>query len=197
MNGLFNPCGRYRHSLCLLAGGVLPARARDRLEHHLAVCADCREYLAELESVTTSLANWEEDFAHVQPGPAARSRWARAVKAAGRSVGNGSPGWVRQPTPAVAISEWWHEVIWPYRRIWAGLALAWVMILTGHLSLRDPSQTLALKSSPPSQAMIMALRDRQTILADLLSDHSAPREAERPKVFSPKPRTERVRILTT
>jgi hypothetical protein len=37
---------------------------------------------------------------------------------------------------------------------------------------------------------MMAFKDRQIILAELLADHSAPPEADRPKLFLPKPRTE-------
>jgi anti-sigma factor RsiW len=197
MNGLFQPCTRYRQSLCLLAGGVLPESEQDQLQAHLAGCAACRNYLAELESVTTPLTNWEKDFAHILPGAVARGRWAKAVTAAGRSARPGSARWVIQPTPILALREWCQAVIWPCRRQWAALALVWMMIFAGHYSLRDHSPFRALKSAPPSQALILAFQERQTILAELLTDHSASREADRPKSFSPKPRTERVRILTT
>jgi len=97
----------------------------------------------------------------------------------------------------MAIREWFLDVIWPYRRVWAVLAVVWVLIFMDKLSLQGHSQTLARKSSPPTQEMLMAFKDRQNILAELLADHSAPREAERPKFFSPRPRTERVMLLNT
>ena len=178
MNGLFHPCLRFRQSLCLLAGGVLPASERGPLHAHLAGCADCRQYLAELESVTTSLTNWEKDYARVQPRAVARDRWARAVQAAGQSNSPGLAGWTRPPVLALAFRQWWQEVIWPCRRPWAALALVWGVLLAGHFSLRDQSPTLASKSSPP-QAISVALKERQTILAELLRDPSAPRGAER------------------
>jgi len=190
MKSLFDPCRGYRQSISLLAGGVLPEPERDEIKNHLAACADCRKYYAEIKAVTTPLANWVGDFAHLQPNQAARNRWASAIQAAGRT----EP--VCRPSPAMAVREWWREVIWPYRRIWGGLAAVWVVILAGNLSLRDHSQTLAVKSSPSSQEMIMAFNDRQKILAELLADHSGPRDAERQKLFLPKPRTERVTILT-
>jgi hypothetical protein len=196
MNGLFHPCTRYHQSLCLLAGGVLPEPERDQLQAHLAGCAGCRKYLRELGSVTTPLTNWEDEFAHIQPGAVARGRWTSAVRAAGRSAKPGSAGWVRRPNPILTLREWWQAVIWPCRRHWAALAMVWGVILAGHFSLRDDLPTRALRPSPPSQAMIVALKERETILAELLTDPSASREADRPKFFSPKPRTERARILT-
>jgi len=43
---------------------------------------------------------------------------------------------------------------------------------------------------------MMTLKDQQKILAELLTDRSAPRDVDRQKSFSPKPHTERVEILT-
>lgn len=191
MNSLFSPCRNYRQSLALLASGVLPEAERDELESHLAACADCRKYFAEIKTVTGPLAKWAKDYSQIEPDQAARNRWTRAIQAASRT----QP--VRRHTPATAFREWAQDVIWPYRRVWAGLAAAWVMILAGNLSLHDHPQTFTAKASAPSQEMIMAFKDRQDILAELLADHSAPREAQRPKSLLPKPRTENVRIMTT
>lgn len=197
MKRFFNPCRNHEGDICLLVGGVLPEPEREKLKSHLAVCADCRKYLSEIQSVTTPLANWKKDFAHIQPGQAAQTRWARAVQAAGRSAEHCSAGSISQLTPATAIREWCLDVIWPYRRVWAGLAVVWVLVFMGNLSLHDRSQSLALKSSPPAQEMVMAFKDRQNVLAELLADHSVPGEAERPKVFPSRPRTARMMLLTT
>jgi hypothetical protein len=190
MKWLFNPCRRYRQGICLLAGGALASSASDEVKNHLAACRDCRNCYEEMKAVTTPLANWQQDLAHLQPTQAARNRWAKAVQAAG------GPEPVRRPTPAVAFCEWWQAVIWSSRRVWAGLAVVWVLILMGNLSLRDHSQVIAAKSPPPSQEMIMALKDRQNILAELLADHFGLHDADRQKFFLPKPRTERVIVFT-
>ena len=188
MKRFFNPCGRCRQSICLLAGGALPELENDQIKNHLAACADCRTYYEEIKTVTVPLTNWAETFSHLQPGQSVQTRWARAVQAAGR------PESVRRLTPAMAFREWWREVIWPCRRIWAGLAAVWVVILAGSFSLHQPSQTLAVQSSP--QEMITSFKDQQKFLAELLTDHAVPREAERPKFFSPKPRTESTEVMT-
>jgi hypothetical protein len=69
------------------------------------------------------------------------------------------------------------------------LAAVWVLILAGNVALREPSSAFAAKSAPAAREMIMAFKDQQMILSELLADHAAPREAEPQKVFSPKPRT--------
>ncbi len=190
MKTFFNSCRRYRQDICLLAGGALPEPETDQIKSHLAECAACRKYLAEISSVTGPLANWAGDFAHIQPTLAARSRWTSAILAAGRA----EP--VRRLTPAMAFRGWYLNVIWPYRRIWAGLAAVWMVILAGNLSLHDHAPTSMAKSTPTTQEMIMAFKDRQKILAELLPDYSVPHDAERQKNFWPKPRTERMSILT-
>jgi hypothetical protein len=86
-------------------------------------------------------------------------------------------------------------VFWPWRRVWAGVAAAWLVILAGNLLLPDPSPAITAKSAAPSQEAIASFRDQQKILAELLPEHSAPRDAERQKIFSPKPRTERFKVV--
>ena len=190
MRRFFNPCGRYRRSICLLAGGSLSEPEKDRIENHLAGCADCRKYCEEMETVTGLLTNWEGHFTPLQPDRAVQNRWASAVHAADRL----EP--VRWLTPGLVFREWWRDVIRPHRRFWAGLAAVWVVILAGNFSLHDHSQTHAAKSSLTLQEMVTSFKDQQKILAELLTDHSAPRDAVRHKFFPPRPRTENVTILT-
>jgi anti-sigma factor RsiW len=105
----------------------------------------------------------------------------RTPKESGGAHGAARPTW--------AFREWWRDVVWPCRRVWAGLAAVWVLILAGNVALREPSSAFAAKSAPAAREMIMAFKDQQMILSELLADHAAPREAEPQKVFSPKPRT--------
>lgn len=173
-----------------MASGALPEPERAEIENHLAACADCRKYYEELKTITESLANWERDLAHVQPGQIARSRWAGTIQSGGQSAP------IRRPTPAAGLLGWWHDVVWSSRRVWAGLAAVWVVILAGNLALREPAQTPAMKSSYSSQEMAMTLKYRQSILAELLADHGEPRDADRRKFVPPKPRTERLVLLS-
>jgi hypothetical protein len=89
----------------------------------------------------------------------------------------------------------WLELIWPCRRIWTGLAAVWVLIFIINFSQRDSSQIVMAKSAPPA-TMTMTFRDQQKLLNELFAERSLPMDAERPKFFSPKPRTETMRFET-
>jgi anti-sigma factor RsiW len=182
-------CRRQRQSLSLLAADALSETEKAQVADHLASCADCRKYFEEAKAVAVSLVKLAADGPQLQPGQCAQMRWSNAIRAAGR------PGKIRRLTPAKAFGEWWHEVIWPWRRVWAGLAVVWMGILGGNLSLHETSPALAVKSSP--QELITAFRDQQKILAELSSDHFASHEADRQKIFSPSPKSEISVKLTT
>ena len=189
MKRFFNPCRRHHQNLSLLATGALSEMEKDWIENHLAKCADCRRYLEEIKTVTAPLVEWAGAFPRLQPSETARTRWATAVAEAARPVP------VRRLAPAAAFRNWCQDVIWPWRRVWAGLAAGWLVILAGNVSLRDPSPAITAKSAAPSQEAIASFRDQQKILAELLAGDSAPRDAERQKVYSPKPRTERFKVI--
>lgn len=86
----------------------------------------------------------------------------------------------------------WRELIFPSRRVWAGLATAWLLILAVNFSLRDHSSVAGQKFSSP--APMMTFQQQERLLAELTGPDEL-RVAERPKIFSPRPRTERTRIL--
>jgi hypothetical protein len=88
----------------------------------------------------------------------------------------------------------WRELIFPSRRTWAGLAAAWVLILAVNFSLRDPGQGGAAKTTTPE---MMSFQEQQKLLNELLADRSLPIDTDRPKTFSPRPRSERVFVVMT
>jgi hypothetical protein len=92
------------------------------------------------------------------------------------------------------FNKLWLELVWPSRRIWTGLAAIWILIVIINFSQRDGSQTMIAKSAPPE--MMMTFRDQQKWLDELLADRSIPADVERPRIFSPKPRTETIELLT-
>jgi hypothetical protein len=87
----------------------------------------------------------------------------------------------------------WRELVFPSRRIWAGLATAWLLILAVNFSLRDRSPAAATKSSSPE--IFMSFRQQERLLAELTEPDDL-YIAEPPKKFSPKPRTEIAKIMT-
>jgi hypothetical protein len=90
----------------------------------------------------------------------------------------------------------WRELIIPCRRTWAGLAAVWMALFIFNVSQRDESELAARKLPPPSPEAIMAWRQQEKLLAELIGP-SAPGDVERRKIFLPKPRTETVEFLAT
>ena len=91
----------------------------------------------------------------------------------------------------------WRELIFPSRRIWAGLAAVWIGIFAVNFSQRDPSPVMAVKSSSPQ--MMLTFRQQERLLAELTGP-GEPSVAEPPKnkTTAPRPRSERdFEILAT
>jgi hypothetical protein len=84
----------------------------------------------------------------------------------------------------------WRELVWPCRRIWSGLAVVWILLLVINVAQRDRASVNLAKASPPAVSL-MTFRDQQKLLNELFADRSLPAEAERPRIYLPKPRTEK------
>jgi hypothetical protein len=94
------------------------------------------------------------------------------------------------------LNRFWLELVWPSRRIWAGLATIWIMIFAFNFSQRDPSELMARKSPPPSPELILTFWQQERLLAELVGPNE-PQAVESPKPFLPQPRSEgRFEILT-
>jgi hypothetical protein len=89
---------------------------------------------------------------------------------------------------------WLRELFRPHPKAWAALAAIWIFIFALNFSMRDKTTMIAEKVSPPSPEMVAELRQQKLLFAQLIGS-SDTREAEPPKFF-PRPRTERVEILT-
>ncbi len=84
---------------------------------------------------------------------------------------------------------------WPHPKAWAALAAVWVMILMVNFSTCDTSPRMAEKSVPPSPEVIVELKKQQRLFAELMGSRE-PMDADRQRMFVPKPRSERAQILT-
>jgi hypothetical protein len=100
----------------------------------------------------------------------------------------------RKLTFAAALKLRLHGIFWPAPVAWAGLAMIWIFILAVDFSMRDKSGMVAEKVSAPSPEVVAELQKQKLLLAQLIGSGDE-REAEPPK-FSPRPRTERIEILT-
>jgi len=83
----------------------------------------------------------------------------------------------------------WREVIFPSRRIWAGLAAVWVGLLVFNVSERAPQSAVAARQ-PSSSAMLMTWRDQKNMLNEVFAEPVPVPVADRPRTFTPRPRTE-------
>jgi hypothetical protein len=86
-------------------------------------------------------------------------------------------------------------LFWPHPKAWAGLAAVWIFIFAVNFSLRDPSPRMAEKSAPPSPEVMVELKKQQRMFAELVGSYES-LDADRRKIFSPRPRSERVEIVT-
>ncbi|HVU09384.1 MAG TPA: hypothetical protein VHG89_12650 [Verrucomicrobiae bacterium] len=85
-------------------------------------------------------------------------------------------------------------VFWPHPKAWAGLAAIWIFIFILNFSMRDKTSVIAEKVSPPSPDVMVQLKLQQRMLAELIGANDLI-DAERQKIFLPRPRSERVEIL--
>jgi hypothetical protein len=85
---------------------------------------------------------------------------------------------------------------WPHPKAWAGLATVWVFIFVLNFSMRDKSPAVAEKSTAPSPEVLVELKKQQLMFAELVGPRETP-DADRKKLFAPRPRSERVEILMT
>ncbi len=115
---------------------------------------------------------------------------ARAVQAAPHESRAAQPSWLS------TINYRLSTLLWPHPKAWAGLAAVWVCIGALNFSTRDASPRLAEKSAPPSPEVIVELKKQQRLFAELVGSYE-PTDADRPRIFSPKPRSERAEILVT
>lgn len=81
----------------------------------------------------------------------------------------------------------WRELILPSRRIWAGLAAVWLVLVAVNLSQRDHSPTGKVVAAAP----MMSFQEQQRWFNELFADRALPMNADRPKTFLPQPSSQR------
>jgi hypothetical protein len=102
----------------------------------------------------------------------------------------------RRPTPVPALNftsilkRRLRESLWPAPQAWAGLAALWLVILGVNFATREPSsQNMTHRSGPPTPQVLELLKQQEQLLAELVGpvEESA---ADRPKSWSPQPRSQ-------
>jgi len=95
----------------------------------------------------------------------------------------------RIPLLSVVASKLWRELILPSRRIWAGLACAWIVIAVLNIASSEPARVVAGQSKPSSHEEMRALIEQRRMLAQLIGPVSEP--AYTHKRTAPGPHSER------
>ena len=83
----------------------------------------------------------------------------------------------------------WGELIWPSRRVWAGLACVWVLLIAWNLASSDTTQRVASRTEPPTGMEFQALIEQRRMLAQLIEPTSEPSDKRRRSL--PGPRSDR------
>jgi anti-sigma factor RsiW len=184
MKWFLNRCRRERQNLCLLASGAISEQQAAETRNHLAACAGCQKYYAEIKATALPLTTWEKHFEHIEPRPAVQMRWANAVKSADKRKS------VSLFSPRIVVLECWRQLIWPSRRIWSGLAAVWLLILIANLNFHASTPRMMATTLPRSADFIMAFREQEQVLLEL-TDRSDAKAVSPPTRSAPRPRSER------
>jgi hypothetical protein len=104
---------------------------------------------------------------------------------------NVSQGRGRTLDAATPARVWWRQWLWPCPRAWAGLAVAWVIILLLNLTTPDPRPHLARGASPVTFQSLALLQQRTLAITQSLPPTDDPPADALPT--PPSPRSERAR----
>jgi len=84
--------------------------------------------------------------------------------------------------------KFWQESIRPWRRLWAGMAVIWLVLLVLNLVTRETPRLARHQTAPPDPELLAALREQQRLMRQWF-EPIAPPPAATPKI--PGPRSER------
>jgi hypothetical protein len=125
------------------------------------------------------------------------AEWRAEILAASRNARTTHPSsLVTRHSFFSTLNHQLSTLLWPHPKAWAGLAAIWILIFAVNFSIRDKSPIIAEKVSPPSPEMVVELKQQQRLFAELIGANDL-RDADRQKLFVPRPRSEnRFEILT-
>jgi len=102
----------------------------------------------------------------------------------------------RQLDPSFSLTfvamKFWQESIRPWRRLWAGMAAIWLVLLALNLATRETPKMAGHQTAPPDPEFLAALREQQRLMRQWL-EPIAPPPAATPKI--PGPRSERPQTI--
>jgi hypothetical protein len=89
----------------------------------------------------------------------------------------------------LALKQAWMELIWPSRRVWAGMVVLWLVVGAVNLQMNTPVQGVPAAQSAPVRELAQGLEEQRQLLSELLqTPKTLTAEPPRP---NPRPRSER------
>ena len=95
----------------------------------------------------------------------------------------------KSPFPGTILRTAWIELISPYRRAWAGMAVLWLAVAAANLAMKGPSSSAPARSVPAAN-VLQALEEQRRLMAELLPSSDTAPTAKRPEPKG-QPRSER------
>ena len=89
----------------------------------------------------------------------------------------------------VALKKAWMELIWPSRRVWAGMGALWLVVGAANLEIKNPMPGMPAARRAPVRELAQGLEEQRRLLSELLQAPKT-RLAE-PQPATPRPRSER------
>ena len=92
----------------------------------------------------------------------------------------------RQPQFSLAViaRRFWAEAFWPWRRVWAGVAAGWLVILALILATSDTPRTASTRPPRPNPEVLAVLQQQEQLLTQLLGTETPP--VSHPRVPGPR-----------
>lgn len=105
------------------------------------------------------------------------------------------PGLRTEWSPLRALHTLWRELIWPARRVWAGLATTWVFILIANANLSEGRPVASTETKAQSAGLWLMFQEQNQLIAELSgaaeSKRSEPALTPPSRSNSKQPRSDR------
>jgi len=134
--------------------------------------------------------DFEQQLQRQSPRPLPSDWRADILQAARAATDARSPRRSEAKAGPSSILHHLSSFLWPHPHAWAALATAWLVILALNLSARDASSRTAQRPAPPSPDSLVALRQQERLLAELIGSPEIS-NAEEPRRSGHAPRSER------
>ncbi len=102
---------------------------------------------------------------------------------------------LRASVPNIVWMTFWHELVIPSRRVWAGLAGVWLVLLVVNVVQKE-SPPAELAQTSPSAPMLLAYYKQQKLLNELVGEYPMAVNAISPRGPVSGPRSEIMRPAT-